>query len=184
MRIYPSRLAGERLSGEDVRYYTLNAAGEIDRLILSQVTGDTYQYACLTGVSESASGGGGNTTNISASYTYLQDGQTHSISGSARYSVTVGGVLLRYEDGALQSMTQLSSVSLDSLGSLSAMSGGREYLISEDVQVLLRDGEGVYSYYTASLSQLNTQDYTLTGWYDDLGCSAGGRIRVIVAVPN
>lgn len=40
-RIYPSRLAGIKLSGDDVRYYTLNAAGEIDRLVLQEVTGDT-----------------------------------------------------------------------------------------------------------------------------------------------
>ena len=89
-----------------------------------------------------------------------------------------------YEDGALKSISQLSSVSLDSLGSLSAMSGNQEYPLSEDVQVLLRDGTGVYRYYATTLSQIDTQNYDLTGWYDDLGYSAGGRIRVIVAVPK
>ena len=183
VRLYPSRLAGAKLSGDDVRYYTLNASGEIDRLILNEVTGDTLQYACITGVTETSSTSG-NVSNISASYTYVLDGQTHTLNGSARYNVAVGGALLQYEDGSLTSVTQLSSVSLDSLGSLSAMSGSQEYPLAEDVQVLLRDGTGTYGYYAASLSQINTQDYDLTGWYDDLGLSAGGRIRVIVAVPK
>lgn len=183
VRIYPSRLAGETLRGDDVCYYTLNASGEIDRLILHEVTGDTLSYIYLSSVSD-ASSSSGNITNISVSYTYLQNGQTYSLSGSARYSADVGGAVMLYEDGALKSISQLSSVSLDSLGSLSAMSGNGEYPLSEDVQVLLRDGTGVYRYYATTLSQIDTQNYELTGWYDDLGYSAGGRIRVIVAVPK
>ena len=96
----------------------------------------------------------------------------------------MGGAVLQYEDGGLKSISQLSSVSLDSLGSLSAMSGNQEYPLAENVQVLLRDGTGIYSYYATTLSQIDTQNYDLTGWYDNLGCSAGGRIRVIVAVPK
>ena len=183
VRIYPSRLAGETLQGDDVCYYTLNASGEIDRLILNEVTGDTLSYIFLSSVSD-ASSSSGNITNVSVSYTYLQNGQTYSLSGSARYSADVGGAVMLYEDGALKSISQLSSVSLDSLGSLSAMSGNQEYPLSENVQVLLRDGTGVYRYYGTTLSQIDTQNYDLTGWYDDLGCSAGGRIRVIVAVPK
>ena len=184
VRIYPSLLAGAKLSGDDVRYYTLNASGEIDRLILNEVTGDTYQYVYLSGITDSSSSGNGNIDNISVSYTYVLDGQTHSLSGSARYSAKVGGAVLQYEDGNLTSIIQLSGVTLDSLGSLSAMSGNQEYPLSEDVQVLLRDGTGIYAYYAASLSQINTEDYDLTGWYDDLGCAAGGRIRIITAVPK
>ena len=184
VRIYPSRLAGTALSGEDVRYYTLNANGEIDRLVLNEVTGDTYQYVYLSGVTENSTSGSGNVSNISVSYTYVQNGQTYSLSGSSRYSASVGGAVLQYEDGDLKAITPLSSVPLDSLDSLSAMSGNQEYTISEDVQVLLRDGSGIYHYYEAALSQINTQDYTVTGWYDDLGCSAGGRIRVITASPK
>ena len=183
VRIYPSRLAGETLRGDDVYYYTLNASGEIDRLILHEVTGDTLSYVYLSSVSD-ASSSSGNITNVSVSYTYLQNGQSYSLSGNARYSADVGGAVMLYEDGALKSIAQLSSVSLDSVGSLSAMSGNQEYPLSEDVQVLLRDGTGVYRYYATTLSQIDTQNYDLTGWYDDLGCSAGGRIRVIMAVPK
>ena len=178
-RVYPSRLAGAKLSGEDVRYYTLNAAGEIDRMVLHNVTGDTQPYVYVSGIDDSSS-----ETNIAVSYTYLRDGQAQTISGTARYPIQTGGAMLVYEKGSLRSIRQLTQVSLDGLSALSAMGDGREYPIAENVQVLLRDGSGSRGYYQTDLSQINGEDYTLTGWYDDLGYSAGGRIRILVATPK
>ena len=178
-RVYPSRLAGARLSGEDVRYYTLNAAGEIDRMVLHNVTGDTQPYVYVSGIDDSSS-----ETNIAVSYTYLRDGQAQTISGTARYPIQTGGAMLVYEKDSLRSIRQLTQVSLDGLSALSAMGDGREYPIAENVQVLLRDGSGSRGYYQTDLSQINGEDYTLTGWYDDLGYSAGGRIRILVATPK
>lgn len=178
-RIYPSRLAGSKLSGDDVRYYTLNAAGEIDRIVLHEVTGDTRDYVYISGIEDNSG-----EMNISVNYTYIQDGQAKTLSGGARYAVTTGGATLVYEDGSLKSIRQLTSVSLDSLSALSAMGSGKEYTLAENVQVLLRDSTGSRAYYLTDLSQVNGEDYTLTGWYDSPGCSAGGRIRIIVAVPK
>ena len=48
--VRPSRLSGVTLSGTDVKYYTTNEKGEIDRLILSDVTGDLWEYAALDGI--------------------------------------------------------------------------------------------------------------------------------------
>ena len=45
--VRPGRLAGATLSDSDVRYYTTNADGEIDRLILNNVTGDLWTYGVL-----------------------------------------------------------------------------------------------------------------------------------------
>ena len=44
--VRPSRLAGTDLNLLNVRYYTLNEKGEIDRLILNDVTGDCGPTAC------------------------------------------------------------------------------------------------------------------------------------------
>ena len=41
------RLDGVTLSDADVRYYSLNSQGEIDRLLLDDVTGDIWTYGCL-----------------------------------------------------------------------------------------------------------------------------------------
>lgn len=177
-RVYPSRLTGSKLSGDDVRYYTLNAAGEIDRMVLHEVTGDTQPYVYISGIEDNSS-----EMNISVNYTYVQNGQVQTISGGAKYAIKGGGAMLVYEKDKLKSIRQLGSVGLDSLSSLSAMGGGKEYKIAENVQVLLRDSTGGQGYYLTDLSQVNAEDYTLTGWYDSLGYSAGGRIRIIVARP-
>lgn len=50
------------------------------------------------------------------------------------------------------------------------------------MQVLLKDSSG--DFYATTLSEINVGDYTLTGWYDDLGLAAGGRIRIIIAVAD
>ena len=177
-RIYPSRLAGAKLTKEDVRYYTLDASGKIDRMVLQEVTGDTQSYVYLSSIEDNSS-----EMNISVNYTYIQDGQTQTISGGAKYLVQSGGAMLAYEKGSLKGIRQLTPVNLDSLSALSAMGGGQEYRIAENVQVLLRDSASSWGYYRTDLSQVNGEDYKLTGWYDDLGYSAGGRIRTIIAAP-
>ena len=37
-------------------------------------------------------------------------------------------------------------------------------------------------YYATKLTEVNSDEYHLTGWYDNFGCAAGKRVRVIVAV--
>lgn len=177
-RIYPSRLAGERLSADDVSYYSLNASGDIERLILSEATGDTLDYVYITSAENQSSG-----MSVSGAYTYYQDGELHTISTSSVYSVDTGGAALIYEDGELQSMRQLTAVTLTDLGSLTAEAGDQSYDLAEDVVVILR-GTGGNGWYESSLSEINDQNYTLRGWYDNLGFSAGGRIRIIVATPE
>ena len=184
-RIYPSRLAGYTLKSSDVVYYTLNSQGEIDCLILSNVTGDTAEYVYLSGVEDNSTSGSGSIQNISVTYTYIQDGETQTLNSDRKYSIKTGGTALGYdEDGQVDSMKQLDSVTLDSLSGLTAVGDGRKYTISEQVQVLLRDDDSRRSYYLTDLSEINAQDYDLTGWYDDLDHSAGGHIRIIVATPK
>ena len=179
VRVYPSRLAGARLSGDDVRYYTLDASGDIDRMVLQNATGDAGDYVYLSGIDDNSS-----EMSTSVTYTCLREGQVQTISGGRKYSVKTGGAILIYERGSLKSIRQLASVSLDSLSALSAMGGEKEYKIAENVQVLLKGDTGSQGYYLTDLSQVNGEDYKLTGWYDSLGYSAGGHIRIIVAVPK
>ena len=37
-------------------------------------------------------------------------------------------------------------------------------------------------YFATTLSQVDPEHYYLIGWRDAMGCAAGGRIRVLVAV--
>ena len=256
--VRPSRLAGVSLSGDDVRYYTTNAAGEIDRLILDNVTGDLWTYGLLddarnltaaaaaalegsgTSGAESAAGASGslsgladsilpstsdilygilsgdilstfwesltsspsaiaswalgtaadNTTGLlssalgwlgdGASYDCIFDGENATLNTAVKYPVVAGGVAVgRNASGEVTSMRQLVPVVLDSLGAASAMSGDTRYETADDMQVYLwYSGQ----YFATTLSQINAEDYYLIGWRDAMGCAAGGKIRVLVAV--
>jgi hypothetical protein len=176
VRIYPSRLAGAKLSSNDVRYYELDQNGDICLLILNEVTGDTATYGYITSA-KSSSGD----MSVSSSYTYLVDGQTKTLSsGNQSFNVKEGGAAFHYDTtGQVSSIRNLDSVRLTSLSTLRAEGGGKTYQLADNVQVLLQSND---AYYATTLSAINTQDYQLTGWYDDQGNAAGGRIRIIVAV--
>ena len=174
VRIYPSRIAGTRLQGADVRYYSLDKNGDIDQLILYEVTGDTYTYAYVTRAEGGTSG-----LSSSGSYTYILNGETGTITGSAVYNVSAGGAAIEYSGGQVESLRQLQPVELDRAGTLTARGeDGEDYALDEGVQVLLRDGKGLYA---VELEEVTGGDYALTGWYDAFGFPAGGRIRLIVA---
>ncbi|MCD8254060.1 MAG: S-layer homology domain-containing protein [Oscillospiraceae bacterium] len=170
-RVYTSRLAGSTLQSSNVRYYTLNSAGEIDQLILYEATGDTFSYVYMTAAST-----GSSTTN---SYQYLLGGVSQSLTSSASYNVSVGGAALIYDSNGLKSIRQLTSVKLSSVGDLTATAAsGISYTLDENVQVVLKQST---KFYAADISDIEGGDYTLTGWYDNFSFSAGGRIRIIVA---
>lgn len=175
--VSPSRIAGLTLESGDVRFFARNAAGEIDRLILNDLTGDTWSYALLTEMVDHSVG----LTQLSASYTYMQEGKTVSFTTSGiRYAVAEGGIALQLEQsGAIRSMRQLRSLSLTGLENGAAATDQGSFPIAENVQVYLRQNG---SCYLTELSAVNVWDYSLEGWYNDFTGAAGRQIRVIVAV--
>lgn len=171
------RLAGCTLDSGDVRYYVLNESGEISRLILDDVTGDVCDYGYLLSAQQNGSG-----TSFTASYSYLIDGRqsTLNLNNRSFSANSSSAVAIRYgSDGSISSMRSLASVRLTALGASSAQAGSQMYALSDNVQVYLKKDGACYA---TSLSAINAADYTLTGWYDDAGHSAGGLIRVIIAV--
>ena len=281
--VRPSRIAGTNLNTLAVRYYTLNEQGQIDRLILNDVTGDLWKYGVLddvknlafnagsilgglkggsggsgdsssgsgsTGGSSSGSGSGstgGSTTNTTtvvddlrnvlvpttseilwgvidgallstvwnritsssgsllsiglkqlakitgqpmstilnfvgggATYICYVNGSPASFSTSIKYPVLAGGLAVRQNvNGSVKAMIQLMPMKIDQVGAASVMSNGTRYETADDMQVYLwYKGQ----YYATKLSEVNSEGYYLTGWYDNFGCAAGKRVRVIVAV--
>ena len=174
VRVYPDRLAGLSLSGSMVRYYSKNSAGEIDRMVLSGVTGDMYQYGILTDLECVGAG------EFSSYYTYELDveGRTAVIpQTTTRYPVEQGPVGLK---GTLQDPEGLFALTCTRTGEVSGnrfLAGNSTYTISDRVAVYeLRGGD----YYLSTLARVRDGGYTLTGWYDKADAN-GGRIRVIVA---
>ena len=283
--VRPSRLSGVTLSSSDVRYYTVNEAGQIDRLILNDVTGDLWKYGVLDDVKNLAanytdiksfitsfntdansSGGssaaGGTTTGNKngttgsansttqgtvtdqvtsllvpttseilwgivsgdilstawqkltsntgsllsigfkqvaeitgtpfkqilrfigggAIYVCYVNGLPASFSTAIKYPVIAGGVAVRQETtGSVKSMVQLMPLKIDRVGAASVLSGNTRYEMADDAQVYLwYRGQ----YYPTRLASVNTDEYKLTGWYDNFGCTAGKKVRVIIAVKN
>ena len=274
--VRPSRIAGTKLNALTVRYYTLNEQGQIDRLILNDVTGDLWKYGVLddvknlavnassilgtltgsgssgsgsssSGNSSSSSGSTGSTTNTTtvtddlrdvlvpttseilwgvidgsllstvwnritsssgsllsiglkqladitgqpmstilnfvgggATYICYVNGSQASFSTSVKYPVLAGGLAVRQNvNGTVKAMIQLMPMKIDKVGAASVMSNGTHYETADDMQVYLwYKGQ----YYATKLSEVNSEGYYLTGWYDNFGCAAGKRVRVIVAV--
>lgn len=174
--VLPSRLAGATFDS-GVRYWTLNERGELDRLILGDATGDLWNYGILTSVSNSDLSSMGGT---SGRYAYIMDGKAGTLSTTnAQYLVETGGAAFLYAaDNSLSSIKNIRSTTVTELAALYLRSGVKKYLLAEDVQVyLVKNG----SYYATTLSAVDTENYTLTAWYDSLGCPAGGLVRVLTA---
>ena len=253
--IRPSRLSGVTLASYDVRYYTTNEAGEIDRLILDNVTGDLWTYgvlddvrnltdaaaAAIDGTSGSDTGSSGSSLSTladsilpttseilygiidgsilstfwesltsspssiaswllsaasdsttgplssvlgwlgdGASYVCYIDGENTALNTSVKYPVVAGGIAVgKNASDEVTSMQQLMPVLIDGLGAASATSGGTRYETADDMQVYLwYKGQ----YFATTLSQVNPEEYYLIGWRDNMGCAAGNKIRVLVAV--
>ena len=68
---------------------------------------------------------------------------------------------------------------VDQLGAASVRSGNTRYETADAMQVYLWY-KGAY--YATTLSQVNTEEYNLIGWYDNNGSAAGQKIRVLIAV--
>ena len=273
----PSRLSGVTLSASDVKYYTTNAAGEIDRLILDDVTGDLWTYGVLddvrnlvthltssgsagsTGSGSNASSGSSNSSGSSsagssgstsavgtivrdvggivlpstsemlwgildgsigsavwesvtsstsslasyllklgannttgllsktlnyfgtgANYVCYVNGTQTTYQTSVKYPVLAGGIAVgKTASGSVKTMRQLIPVVVDQLGAASVRSGTARYETADAMQVYLWY-KGAY--YATTLSQVNTEDYNLIGWYDNNGSAAGKKIRVLIAV--
>ena len=285
--VRPSRLSGTKLKKSDVRYYTLNENGEIDRMILDDVTGDLWSYGVLDDIknlmmnastmipSMGGSSGSGSAGDLAGSGSGSTDGSTDGTTGgttgdtaqvagvvsdlrdilvpttseilwgvlngdilstvwnrltsstgsllslslkqvaqitgeplgtllnyvgggatyicyvngsqtsfstSVKYPVIAGGLAVRREvSGAVKAMVQLMPMKIDKVGAASVMSGSDRYEMADNTQVYLwYKGQ----YYATKLSAVNSEDYSLIGWYDNFGCAAGKRVRVIVAVKN
>ncbi len=84
--VSPSRLSGVTLSASDVRYYTVDENGAIDRLILNDVTGDLWTYGVLDDVTNLISTAASSTTNTGFG------SSTSNTTGSSASDLVAGAV--------------------------------------------------------------------------------------------
>ena len=84
--VSPSRLSGVTLSASDVRYYTVDENGAIDRLILNDATGDLWTYGVLDDVTNLISTAASSTTNTGSG------SSTSNTTGSNASDLVAGAV--------------------------------------------------------------------------------------------
>ena len=115
--IRPSRLAGVTLDSGDVRYYTTNAAGEIDRLILDNVTGDLWTYGVLDDVRNltdaaaaaiDGTSGGDSSASSGSSLSTLADSILPSTS-EVLYGIIDGSILSTFWESLTSSPSSIAS---------------------------------------------------------------------------
>ena len=169
----PERLAGVALSSGAVRYYSLNSQGEIDQMILENVTGDMYQYGVLTRREEMGEG-----LNRIFSYEYDIAGTSYALPASTTsFRVSAGPMQLTGDPADPERMYSLTSAGEGTVSGRQFLTDQRRYTLSDQVLVYeRRDGQ----YLLSSLARTQEGDFTLTAWYDRPEAQ-GGRVRVIVA---
>ena len=171
--LYPARLAGVSLTGNMVRYYSLNSLGQIDTLILEEVTGDMYRYGVLTRMDEQGEG-------LYKYYTYHYDvgGNSYTIpNSSSRFWVSAGPIQLLGETENPDRMYSLTATQPGQIVGNQFAAGNQKYTLSDQVVVYeVRNSQ----YFLSSLSRAQNGGFTLTAWYDKPDVQ-GGRVRVIVA---
>lgn len=172
VEIYASRLAGLQISRDDIAYYRLNAQGEIDRLILKDVTGEMHNYGLLEKISDLGSG-----MMVSMKYSMIlnQSGDI-DLNLSTRFPIEAGPVMIKGAVNAPESITSIKSSELRGLDSASAIISGSTYMFAQEMVCYEKQGD---HYYTSSVSRLMEGDFkTITGYY----VSATDRfIRMIIA---
>ena len=172
--IYPSRLAGLELTSRMVRYCGLNSQGQIEKLILNDVTGDAYQYGVLIGVEQL-----GDDSYAAYNYEFDIAGTPGFIAGtSTRYPVSSATPIRILGDiSQPDRLLPLTSAGKGELSGGQFVTGGKHYALSPDVLVYeVRNN----TYYLSSLARAESGDFSLTAWYDKSEAQ-GGRIRVILA---
>ena len=178
-KVYLKRLDGAKINNDSVLYYTKNSSGEINNLILLDVTGDLYSYGYVQKADKQNQT---YTIDVDGTGLTVTGGFTAVSSGSPAKFTFKGGVVSAMSLGAMSSLSALKgTVESISAASLTA-ADGKDYLISDSTVVYAR-GKNVTNYTVMPLNDLvnDSEKYRITAYYDKAE-NAGGRIRVLLAV--
>lgn len=180
VKLYASRLAGMSLDSGTVKFAHKNTAGEIDALILNDATGDLYAYGVLTSAKETDVSYGGATV-LSGVYQYDVAGQSYTyVMQNGILNQTVGPVCIQGSLAAPDKVVKLTRLKLVSVDASAAVAqDGSTFPVWDSAAVYELENN---TYRLSSLERIRS-GYTLTGYYDK-AAAEGGRIRVIVAVPQ
>lgn len=178
-KIYLSRLDNVTLSNSNVVYYCKNEDNEINKLIITDVTNDMYQYGIIL------------EENVLSEYT-LQTSYTFNINSNTITALTENKqynidkndpVAVLMQNGTIKDINKLKEIT----GYIKDIEVGKitisneTYKLLSDVVVYKRVESG--KYLTTNIQDVidNKDTYNVKAYYDKLE-SNGGRIRVLVVI--
>ncbi|NCB63356.1 MAG: S-layer homology domain-containing protein [Clostridia bacterium] len=164
------------VSADAITYLGINSSGQVDLIVLGDVTGNCYTYGLLTNGSQS--GGSGDMTYTNYTLTVTNSGGTSQtyLSGSQSRG-TYGGIAVTNAGTvtAIAALTRVSGVSRADFSGEDAVSAGG-YVIP------ISDGVQVYNDQTdqwCTLAEAKAYSDTLSIYYDKTPAT-GGQVRIIV----
>lgn len=182
--VYPQRLNGFHVSEQDILYVSKNTAGDIDALILRDMTGDMHTYGIVTFAENNGEG-----RVLTGSYEYIVNGSQQALSTQNKiFSVSAGQVIKIESDGrqvtAMTPLNQIKSNKITAVNGASVTLGGSTYSLSDKVQIYVKSSyPAVYHMITREelkeLAETHRADV-----YTDKPSSTGGQVRIIVLSEN
>ncbi len=172
VEIFLSRLDGLVIEKSDVAYHRMNARGEIDRLILKDVTGEMHSYGLLMSLTDGTSYSG-----YTAYYSCVLAPQGDmDFTLTKRFPVKAGGFVVKGSLTAPDDMKNLLHTEVTRLDTSSIIASNRVYPLAQNVVVMQKQGN---KYYLTNLARLQETGYEkLSAYY----ASANDHyIRVLVA---
>lgn len=178
--VFAQRIDGIYLSSENVCYASKNSNGEIEELILKDVTGDSWTYGIVSKINTSYIG----SKKVTLSYDVYNKDATYQSSITGISGLAQGaGVKIGIGSKGVETSEILSEVKNVSQISANTVIGNTNHTISDKVNVYKRSGSFAdgYTYYLADISDAVgiAKDKIIAAYYDKAD-SAGGRVRVIV----
>jgi len=177
---YPQRINNVKIDSSDVLYYSKNDKGEINNIILNNVTGDSLKYGIVVDADVTVGDG----LSISSSYKCNINGSILTLSKiNSAYTNIRAGLPAAFDTNSnsiisIKPLSAVSSTITDVNGVHIETSKGEKYLLSSDVVVY--DNTNSTEYSIIALSDIIGNDgYNIKTYYDKSEAN-GGRIRVII----
>lgn len=174
-KVYGQRLDGVEISSKSVLYSHKNSSGEIDTLILDNVTNDSFSYGLITGTFIS---------DRKAKYDFMVEGSRYSVTISGKFSVSRGDVVII--SGSMQNPDVMTAIkvisgSITSLSSDKLIAGNTTYKLSDRITAYKVEDSSSGEYSMLSLSDVinNFKNYNIRAYYDKSD-DTGGRVRVLL----
>ncbi len=165
--VFPARLDNVTVSASSVLYYSKNTNGEIDKLILKDVTGDAYSYGIVRKATTTEKGG---------TYEVVIGAENKTINSVNKKFTVQSGQPAKFD----MSGTSVSKISGLSVVPDSVTAVTSTYIETANGKYTLSDKVACYNenYMVVPISDVIGGGYSVTAYYDRHP-NMGGRIRVL-----